>query len=314
MKTFNLLTALSLLWAFGGTPSMAQPRSDLERTFSHHTATVGEGANRVNLHYVRAGKGEPVVLLHGWPYTWFEWRHVMPLLAQRYTVIAPDLRGMGDSDKPQAGYEKRQVADDIYKLVQSLSYKQINLVGHDIGCMVAYAYAAQHPEGVKRLVLSETSGLPGFGLEETMNPATGGYWHFGFHMQDMAEALTQGRERFYIEWALRAGRHNKQGLPEEDINEYVRAYSQAGGMRGGFAHYRALLRDIEENRAGFKDKLSMPVLVMSGQYSFPREPLLKSARMVAADVREAVVPDAGHAIAAEQPEEMARQLLAFFGE
>jgi pimeloyl-ACP methyl ester carboxylesterase len=285
-------------------------RDAFSHTFAHGTAQV----NGVNLHYVRGGEGELVVLLHGWPYTWFEWRHLMPLLAQSYAVIAPDLRGMGDSDKPQAGYEKRQVADDIYKLVQSLGYKQIHLVGHDIGCMVAYAYAAQHPEDVKRLVLSETSGLPGFGLEDTMNPATGGYWHFGFHMQDMAESLTQGRERFYIEWALRAGRHSKQGLPEEDIDEYVRSYSQPGGMRGGFAHYRALLRDIEENRAAFKAKLTMPVLVLGGQYSFPREPLLKSARLVATDVREAVIPDAGHAIAAEQPEEMARQLLAFFGE
>lgn len=126
--------------------------AEFNQTFTHHTANV----NNVRLHYVMGGKGDAVVLLHGFGGTWYTWRHVMPALAKRYTVIVPDMRGTGDSAKPFSGYDKKTAAQDIYQLVQKLGQKRIYLVGHDIGVMVAYAYAAAHPEDVKRLVLIDS--------------------------------------------------------------------------------------------------------------------------------------------------------------
>ena len=128
-------------------------------TFSHHTATI----NGIQLHYVIGGKGDPVVLLHGWPETWYEWRHVMPDLAKNYTVIAPDLRGIGDSSKPPTGYDGKTVAEDIHQLVTKLGFNSTYLVGHDIGELVAYPYAAEYPSEVKKLVVME-SPIPGFFL------------------------------------------------------------------------------------------------------------------------------------------------------
>src|SRR5215208_6001287 len=126
-------------------------------TFSHHMATV----NGIQMHYVIGGQGDPIVLLHGWPQTWYEWRHVMPALAKNYTVIAPDLRGLGDSSKPVTGYDGKTVAEDIHQLVGKLGFKSIFLVGHDIGTQVAYSYAAEHPTEVKRLAVMELT-IPGF--------------------------------------------------------------------------------------------------------------------------------------------------------
>jgi pimeloyl-ACP methyl ester carboxylesterase len=131
---FVLLTALSSL-------AQIPNAAEFNRTFTHHTANV----NNVRLHYVIGGQGEPVVLLHGFAETWYMWRRIMPELAKRYTVIVPDLRGAGDSDKPATGYDKRTLAEDIYQLAQQLGYQRIFLVGHDIGLMVSYAYATAHP-------------------------------------------------------------------------------------------------------------------------------------------------------------------------
>ena len=128
-------------------------------TFSHHTATV----NGIQLHYVTGGHGDPVVLLHGWPETWYSWHRVMPALAKNYTVIAPDLRGLGDSSKPPTGYDGKTVAEDMHQLVTQLGFRTIFLVGHDIGTQVAYSYAAEHPAEVRKLVVMELT-IPGLYL------------------------------------------------------------------------------------------------------------------------------------------------------
>jgi hypothetical protein len=154
-------------------------------TFSHHMASV----NGIQLHYVIGGQGDPVVLLHGWPETWYAWHKVMPALAKNYTVIAPDLRGLGDSSKPPTGYDTKTVAEDIHQLVTQLGFKTIFLVGHDIGTVVAYPYAAAHPSEVKRLVVWEAP-IPGFAIPERP-PA----WWVIFHQTpDVPEALVQGKE------------------------------------------------------------------------------------------------------------------------
>jgi pimeloyl-ACP methyl ester carboxylesterase len=176
-------------------PSLAQipNAAEFNRTFMHHTANV----NNVRLHYVMGGRGEPVVLLHGFAETWYMWRHIMPELAKHYTVIVPDLRGAGDSDKPATGYDKRTLAEDVHQLVRQLGHQRLFLVGHDIGLMVAYAYAAAHPADVRRLALLDAP-IPGTKVFEDMERSPR-VWHFAFHnVQNLPESLVAGRERIYL--------------------------------------------------------------------------------------------------------------------
>ena len=236
----------------------------------------------------------------------------MPELAQRYTVIAPDLRGIGNSDKPESGYAKSNVARDVRALVQHLGHEEVRLVGTDIGMMVAYAYAAAHPHEVSRLVLCE-SLLPGFGLEELMNPATGGYWTFGFHMQvELASMLTEGKEAAYLNplWQMFAPVH---GADEVATAEYLRHYTAPGGMRGGFQHYGVMLDDGKENRATFRAKLDMPVLVLNGERGIPQDQTVDCVKRVAANMQAEQVPEAGHTLAEENPIWRATRFKQFFG-
>jgi pimeloyl-ACP methyl ester carboxylesterase len=189
-------------------------------TFSHHMASV----NGIQLHYVIGGQGDPVVLLHGWPETWYAWHKVMPALAKNYTVIAPDLRGLGDSSKPVTGYDGNTTAEDIYQLVSQLELgKKIYLVGHDIGAQTAYSYAAAHPSNVSKLVIMD-SVFPGF-----FPPNFEGVcWWCSFHQtRDIPELLTAGNERGYLSWHYRGLAYNPEAITEADIETYVSSYSVA---------------------------------------------------------------------------------------
>lgn len=289
--------------------SRAQPTDALALT--HHTATV----NGIKLHYVMAGSGEPVVLLHGWPQTWYEWRRVIPDLAARYTVIAPDLRGFGDSDRPAGGYDKRTVAEDVYQLVQKLRLGPVNLVGHDLGMMAGYVYAAVHPGDVRRLVLAE-AGLPGLGLEEFFDTARyPQFWHFGFFSapNNVAESLIAGRERLFVSHFVRMHSYDPTGVAEEDLDEYARRLAAPGALRGGFEHYRAFPTDAGHNREHARTKLPMPVLTMAGEFGVG-DRLEKAIRPLARHVRGVVIERSGHYIADEQPEAVTGELLQFFGD
>jgi pimeloyl-ACP methyl ester carboxylesterase len=276
--------------------------------FRHAYAEV----NGTRLHYVIGGKGPAVVLLHGWPYTWAVWRQLLPLLVEAgYTAIAPDLRGLGDSAKAADGYAKTNVAQDVYELTQQLGYQEINLLGMDIGTMVAYAYAAAHPDQVRRLVLAE-SLLPGFGLEERMNPATGGYWHFGFHMQvELATFLTAGKEAAYLlpTMTMMSVAPNAAEVAQQDFLPY---YLAKGGMRAGFQHYGTLLSDGQENRHRFQAPFTMPVLVLNGDHGLPQAPLLAGVQQVAMTVTDDLVPQSGHTFALDNPAWVAERLERFF--
>ena len=162
-------------------------------TFSHHTASV----NGIRMHYVIGGHGNPVVLLHGWPETWYEWHKIMPALAKNYTVIAPDLRGLGDSSKPSTGYDGNTTAEDINQLISKLGIGQkIYLVGHDVGVHTAYSYASAHPNNVSKLVILDVP-VPGFYPPGFKNCC----WWFSFHqVHDLPEALTAGKEKEYLSW------------------------------------------------------------------------------------------------------------------
>ncbi len=283
-------------------------KPDFDRTFSHHMAEV----NGVKLHFVRGGTGEPVVLLHGFPQTWYEWHRIMPALAERYTVIAPDLRGMGASSKPTSGYDNRTVAEDIYQLVSHLGLQHISIVGHDVGAPVGYAYAAAHPDDVRRLVMIE-SVISGTESPQMMEFGQS-YWHMGFHAEpDIAESLIVGRERMYLSWFYRKFGYNPAAFTEDDIDEYVRWYSAVGAMRSALQYYRYGQQDFAQNKESKKRKLAMPVLAIGGEHSLGSyvEVLMQN---FASNIRGRVIKDSGHWIAEEQPEELTHQLLAFLGE
>lgn len=269
--------------------------------------------DQVLMHYVEAGSGFPLLLLHGWPQTWYEWRHVIPALSRHFHVIAPDLRGLGDTSRPADGYDKRTVAADLWQLMHDhLGLESFHLVGHDWGGPTAYALAAAHPEAVRRLAILDVV-IPGDGAEGFSQG--GRRWHHAFHLTpDLPEALTFGRERIYLGWFYRTFAYRPDAIGEADLQEYLRTYTQPGAMRAGFAYYRALPQDIADNRETVaRGKLEMPVLAMGGAKAWGRGlEVAQSLRRVATDVIEDVVADCGHFIPEERPDHLAERLLTFF--
>jgi pimeloyl-ACP methyl ester carboxylesterase len=281
--------------------------AQLEPLFTHQTAHV----NGVHLHYVIGGQGFPVVLLHGWPQTWYEWRKIMPTLAEKYTVIAPDSRGLGDSEKTESGYDAATLAEDTFSLVRSLGFQQIFLVGHDLGVLTAYAYAARYREAVQRLVILD-SPLDGFGSEDFITKHN--IWHYSFFQapRNLAESLVEGRERILLQWFFARAR-NSAAFTQEDIDEYVRCYSGRDALRAGFTYYRSFSINNQLFKEYSKDKLRIPVLALGGEYSGAGWPFLSLAQ-VAEHVSGGVIPQCGHYIAEEQPAELLQRLNTFFSE
>ncbi len=254
--------------------------------------------NGVRLHYFIGGKGSPVVLLHGYAQTGHMWQPIMPLLAQRHRVIVPDLRGAGRSARPASGYDKKNMALDIHELTSSLGFDQVTVVGHDIGLMVAYAYAARFPEGTDRVVLMDAF-LPGIGNWKDVWLMRD-LWHFHFY-GEVPLALVRGRERIYFEhfWNDFAADPG-HSVPEADRRVYASAYARAEGMRAGFEYFRNFERDAADFALLGKTPLSMPVLVLTGEKASGNF-LIEQARMVASDVRGLVVPGSGHWLMEEAP-------------
>jgi pimeloyl-ACP methyl ester carboxylesterase len=282
----------------------------------HHVARV----NGIRMHYVTAGQGDPVVLLHGFAQTCHMWiARIMPALAQRYTVVAPDLRGAGDSEKPPHGYDKKTLAEDVYQLVQHLGFKKIFLVGHDFGANTAYAYAAAHQDQVRRLVFLETL-LGGFGYEDALRHpfATDGLgravWHVGFldSPDGIPEALIAGRERLLLRWFHQHFAYNPTAVSAEDLEEYVRCYSSPGGLHA-LKYYSTHYEDAAHNRVLAKTPLKMPVLAYGGA-AFLGEGPKKALEQLAVNVRGGSIPECGHWIPEERPQFLIDELLKFFAE
>ena len=275
---------------------------------THHTTT----ANGVRLHYVKAGNSQnAIVLLHGSPKTWYEWRLVIPALAQNFTVIAPDLRGFGDSDKPESGYDKKTVAKDIHELVNQLGFSSIYLVGHDIGSTAAYAYASLYANEVKKLVFLDVPPL-GIGPQEWAP----NLWHMQFHMTpELPEALLDGKIRTYLQWfygdGWMHGTPKSLTISEADMDEYVRTYSQPGAIKTWLAHYRAFPQDMQDNAEFVKTKLTMPVLTIGGEETLG-DWAYKVMTLAAESVQGILVKNCGHWIPEEAPEELLQHLTAFF--
>src|SRR5215469_4035837 len=255
--------------------------------------------NGIRLHYLAAGEGhDPVVLLHGFAETSHMWRPLIAELSGRHTVIAPDLRGFGQSSAPSDGYTKAALAQDIHALVKSLKLDRIRLVGHDIGLMVAYAFAAQFPQDVDRLVLMEAF-LPGVGDWNSVFLLRD-LWHFHFYGKTPL-ALVTGRERIYLEhfWNDFAA-DPKKSLSEEDREIYAEAYAQPGHMAAGMEVFRSFERDAEDFARLARARLTMPMLVLSGEKAGGTF-LIEQAKLVASDVRGQVVKGAGHWLIEEAP-------------
>ena len=276
-------------------------------TFSHHKTLI----NGFLMHYIIGGKGVPIVLLHGWPETWYEWRHIIPeLIANNYTVIAPDMRGLGDSEKPQTGYDTKTLADDIYQLVKKLGYSKTYIVAHDWGGPVAYSYAAAHPEDVNKMIILDTL-LPGFGLEEAGDFSPNGIWHFSFNaVRDLPEKLIEGKEDVYLNWFYDLT-YNQSAITPEDREEYIKQYSKPGALRAGFEYYRAIFEDAEQNKEYAKEKLNIPILTIGGEAAIGNF-TMTSFQMVASNVSGITLPNTGHFIPEERPNVLIREILDFF--
>ena len=264
--------------------------------------------NGVRLHYLTAGEGDPVVLLHGYAQTSHMWLPLIAKLADKHMVIAPDLRGFGQSSAPDDGYTKAAMAQDIHALVKSLNYDRIRLVGHDIGLMVAYAYAAQYPEDIDRLVLMEAF-LPGVGDWNSVFLLRD-LWHFHFYGETPL-ALVTGRERIYLEhfWNDFAA-DAKKSVPENDREFYAKAYAQPGHMKAGMEVFRAFPKDAEDFAGFAKTKLQMPLLVLSGERAGGTF-LIEQGKMVASNVDGVLVKGAGHWLMEEALDQMMAKLLEF---
>jgi pimeloyl-ACP methyl ester carboxylesterase len=266
--------------------------------------------NGVKLHYVIAGSGDPVLLVHGWPETWYAWRKIIPVLAARFTVVAPDMRGYGDSGRPSGGYDKVTVATDLHELMRLLGFGPVHLVAQDMGGPVGYAYATSFPADVRDFVFIE-SAIPGFGLEASMDVAHGGSWHMGFNMaQGINELLVAGRERPFIEYFYRRGTLHPDALTPDDIDEYARSYAD-GGLVASFNYYRTLLDDAKVNREKLGAKrLTIPVLSLAAAQGLG-DLSHGSIAQLADSIERRTIAEARHFLVQDQPRAAAEAILGF---
>jgi pimeloyl-ACP methyl ester carboxylesterase len=289
-----------------GTTNMASPRRTAVRLpgFTERFAKV----NGVRLRYLIGGHGSAVILLHGYAETGHMWRPIMPILAERHTVVVPDLRGAGGSAKPASGYDKKTMAVDVHELAAGLALDRVRIVGHDIGLMVAYAYAAQFPETTERVVLMDAF-LPGIGDWKSVWLLRD-LWHFHFY-GDVPLALVKGRERTYLEhfWNDFAA-DPRRSVPETDRRLYAKAYAQPGAMRAGFEYFRAFERDAEDFALLARARLSMPMLVLSGEKAGGPF-LIEQAKLVGSDVTGRIIPGVGHWLMEEAPRAVIPALVEF---
>lgn len=275
-----------------------QESVQLPPSFEHQSKVV----NGVNLHYVIGGKAlgsAPMMLLiHGFPQNWWCWNSVIGELGEKFTVVVPDLKGVGLSDKPASGYTKREMAADLHALIESLHGAPAHIVGHDIGGMVAYAYASRHP--ARSLTIVDVT-IPGIGDWDQVisDPHV---WHFAFHQKrDLAEALiVGGRESVYISSFINHQTFRRGSISLSDINEYVEAYKHPGAFRSAMEMYRQFPQDAIDNRSAGRLPEDLPVLGMGGEQRWAGR-VGERLGTVSSNVTTVSIPGAGHFIAEEQP-------------
>ena len=303
-RCFRILLSVTAL-AFVCAPASAQEvAARLPKGFTEKIANV----DGVKLSYKIGGRGPVVVLLHGYTQTSHMWLPLMPLLAASHTVIAPDLRGAGNSERAKDGYDKKTLAKDIRNLVRQLGHEQVQLVGHDIGLMVAYAYAAQYPKEVSKVVLMDAF-LPGIGNWKDVWLMRD-LWHFHFY-GEVPLALVKGRERTYFEhfWNDFAADKTKS-VPEADRRIYAAAYARANGMRAGFEYFKTFEQDAKDFAVLSTTKLEMPFLVLTGEKASGTF-LIDQTKLVATNVTGTVIKGSGHWLMEEATGQVIPAIVAF---
>lgn len=294
-----------------------------DKMVDHNGNPVKRGkadVNGIRIHYGIAGAGPLVMLLHGVPKTMYFWRKIIPLLTPHYTVLTPDIRGFGDSERPNSGYDTKTIAEDLSQLATHVGFEKFRVVGEDWGAAMAYAVAAFNRDRVEQLIYQEML-LPGLGWEkgpESRNANLKGWdtrnlWHLNFFsVPDYPEMLIQGKEApFWSTW-MKSEMYDPSALEDEELNEYVRWMSSPGGSRTIFEIYRESVNDAQQNAEQIKNKLTMPVLAVGGRHFFAEE-VHHQMNQVAENVR-GVILDWGHNLALECPEELAKEYLRFFNE
>lgn len=278
--------------------------------FTHQVGTI----NGVEYHWVVGGEGPPLVLLHGWPETWFLWRHVMPELAANHTVIAPDLRGLGATERVADGYDAVSVAEDIRALVEASGFDVIDLVGHDVGGWVSFAYAQMFGDSVNTLTILDVP-IPDASIDQLgalTNPAT--IWHFTFHeAHDVPELLVEGREETYLRWFYETFSFSPDAIGDDEVAEYLRYYSGRDSLTAGFEYYRALEQDVAANADFALTPLEMPVLALGGEAAvggFVEQQMAQYGT----DVTGGVLDECGHWIPSECPDALMTELAPFLAE
>ncbi|MDX2233498.1 MAG: alpha/beta hydrolase [Hyphomonadaceae bacterium] len=269
-------------------------------------------ANGLTHHVAVMGEGPALILLHGWMGSSYHWRKVMPLLAARHTVIAPDARGYGESDKPAYGYDGRTLVKDVCELAEFLTRDRYFVLGHDMGALTALLLAADHPEEVRGLIYVDEP-LPGYNLDQFTafrkeNPFV--YWWFAFNAQLHVPAMMwSGKEAELVDYFLTAMAADPTALTAADKAEYVRGLRKPGGLEGSFGWYRDVLVTADQIRDATRTKLTRPVLAVNGAYGHPN--VGEQMRLVADEVTSVTLADCGHLCAEEKPEELAAAILAF---
>jgi pimeloyl-ACP methyl ester carboxylesterase len=309
------ITALVTPAAASTDTATSLPQAANPEGFEHHTVV----ANGVRLHYVTSGEGEPVLLIPGWPQSWYAWRNVMKhFVAAGRRVYALDPRGFGDSEKPASGYDLKTASDDIHAFIQAAGLAQsdgIDVVSHDVGTWIAYSHARAYPEDVRRLVLSEAA-IPGT-TPPAVTPSDAQNiksWHFGFNrLDDLPEILVQGHERAYLTWLFANKSMKPWKIDPVALDEYVRVFSAPGAARAGFDYYRQAFNEVElaHIKDHMENSLSMPVYTLAGAGSLGAA-MLKYVEPLAEHVSGIVIDGCGHYLPEECDAEYAQAVLQFW--
>ena len=278
-------------------------------TFSSRYIDTGE----LRMHAVIGGNGRPLLLVHGWPQTWYAWRLLMPTLARDFQVVAVDQRGLGLSDKPRSGYDTGTLAGDLVGLMDALGHRQFAMVGHDTGMPIGYALAADHPDRVDRLVVAEARLLPGVSPSPPLigpKQVNDGLWHIAVNrLAEVNEQLIKGREEIYFGWQFAT--KPAKPLPDYAVRYYIDTLaSDAEALRGSFEYYRALEATMAQNEQRKTRRLTLPILAIGGAEG-AGELVANTMKLAADDVQSRVIPGCGHHPAEEAPEEMLEALTAF---
>jgi pimeloyl-ACP methyl ester carboxylesterase len=290
--------------------------SSFRQHFRHGTAIV----NGLHLHYVEGGEGRPILLIPGWPQSWYAWRLVMPrLVAAGRRVIAVDPRGMGDSQRPAHGYDLIAVAADMHGLAEILgllSEGPIDVAGHDVGAWIAYAFASDWRSDVRRVAVLDAliPGLSAPRMDLGVREGNLRSWHFPFNqLDDLPEALLVGREKTFLTWLFRAKSVHSWAFTAGDIDEYARQMAAPGAIRAATAYYKAALsaEGMAANRARATRPLDVPLLILGAERGLGQA-MVEALTPLAREVSGRAVPGCGHYMPEECPQEIAADLLAFF--